>query len=249
MNEKLNNVALRQAMAYAIDRKGIVQGFLDGHGTVMNAPFPPVSWAFDETAINTYPFNPNKAKEILDEAGYIDVTGDGWREDPNGNKLVINLDYPTGNRTREQSAPYIQEALADIGININLKSPRDTSSYFSAIADDEPDMDLYLAGWGLATGDPDPTQVWTIESPSNYTRWNDVKSQDMIRAAVKTPEAFDQDYRAQIYREWAAYVSEQLPFIFLYSANEIYAYNNRIQNLIEGPTSITRDIHLWYVID
>lgn len=246
-NEKLQNVKLRQAIAYAIDRAGIVHGFLEGRGTVMNAHFPPVSWAYDESAVNTYPFNPEKAMELLDEAGYVDVTGDGWREDPNGNQLVIRLDYPTGNVAREQSAPYIQEALADVGIRVDLRSPRDATSHFDAIADDEPGMDLYLAGWTLGTSDPDPLGIWEITSPFNRTRWNDPKSQELLDAAIKTPEAFDQQYRADIYKEWSAYVSEQLPYIFLYSANNIFAYNSKIQNVIHGPTNIIRDAHLWYI--
>lgn len=248
-NTKLHDVKLRHAMAYAIDREKIVQHFLNGHGTVMHAPLPQVSWAYDESVANTYPFNPKKAKQILAEAGYIDVTGDGWLEDPNGDELIFRLDYPTGNIAREQSAIYIQEALAEVGIRIDLRTPREARTLFDAIADEEPEIELYLAGWNLSAADPNPLDLWDTTSPYNYTRWVDEKSQSLLHAAVKTPEAFDQQYRTEIYKEWIEHISDQLPKIFLYAENNIWAYSTKINNIQEGPLHIYQDVHLWYIGD
>lgn len=247
VNGKLQSVELRQAIMYAIDRQGIVDGFLEGHGTVMNAPFPPASWAFNAEAVNEYAWNQAKANELLDAAGFLDVTGDGFREDQNENELTLRLDYPTGNQVRELSAPVIKEQLEEVGLRVDLRSPRDAGTHFGAIADDEEGMDMYLAGWGLATADPDPKGIWDITAAYNYNRWNDQKSQDLLDAAVKFPEAFDQEYRKDVYNEWAGHINNELPSAFLYAANDIYAYNTRIQNVIEGPTTITRHIHKWYI--
>jgi peptide/nickel transport system substrate-binding protein len=249
VNEKLQSVELRQAIMYAIDRQGIVDGFLEGHGTVMNAPFPPASWAFNADAINEYAHSPETANELLDTAGFKDVDGDGFREDQNGKELTLRMDYPTGNKTRELSAPVIKEQLEAVGLRIDLRSPRDAGTHFGAIADDEEGMDMYLAGWGLATADPDPKGIWDITASFNYNRWNDQKSQDLLDAAVKFPDAFDQEYRKDIYNQWAAHINHELPSAFLYTANEIWAYNTRIQNVIEGPTGITRHIHKWYIAE
>jgi peptide/nickel transport system substrate-binding protein len=248
-NEKLQSVELRQAMAYAIDRQGIVDGLLEGHGTVMNAPFPPVSWAFDDSAVNKYEFGPDKANELLDGAGFKDVNGDGFREDQKGEELTIRLDYPTGNKTRELSAPIIKEQLEAVGLRIDLRAPREAGSHFNAIDVDEPGMDMYLAGWSLATADPDPSGIWATTAAYNYNRWNNEKSEELRKAAIKFPDAFDQEYRKGKYKEWATHINEQLPSVFLYSANEIFAYNTRIQNVQEGPTNIIDDIQKWYITE
>lgn len=248
-NEKLQDVTLRQAIMYGIDRQGIVDGLLQGHGTVMNAPFPPASWAFDEEAVNPYPYDPDLANQMLDEAGYEDINGDGFRERPNGEELVLRLDYPTGNRTREQSAPIIAENLADIGINVDVRTPRDVGAFFDAVEDDEQGMDLFLAGWGLSAADPDPQGIWDRDTLWNFSRWDDERSEELIQLGVQSPDAFDLEFRQQVYSEWAAHVNEQLPAIFLYSQNQIWAWGGHVQGVKPDALGITRDIHEWYIID
>ncbi|MBM7098014.1 peptide-binding protein [Bacillus sp. H-16] len=246
-NEKLSDVRVRQAIVSAINRQGIVDGLLYGKGSVMEAPFPEASWAYDPDAVTEYPYDPDRANELLDEAGFEDVTGDGFREDPDGNEYVLNLDYPTGNEVRERTAPIIADELGAVGIKVELRQPREAGPHFDAIELDNNDFDLYLAGWSLAVGDPDPAGIWQSTAAYNYTRWNDETSDELIRKAVTAPDAFEQDYRAEVYNEWAAHVSEQVPMVFLYSSDNIYAYNSALQNVKELPAGIYQDSHLWYL--
>ncbi|TMW69911.1 peptide-binding protein [Alteribacter natronophilus] len=246
-NEKVSDVRVRQALASAINRQGIVDGLLYGMGSVMEAPFPEASWAYDADAVNEYPYDPDRANELLDEAGYVDVTGDGFREDPDGNEWTLNLDYPTGNEVRERTAPIIQEELGAVGIRVDLRQPREAGPHFDMVEADNTDWDLYLAGWSLAVGDPDPAGIWQSTAAYNYTRWNDETSDELIQKAVTPPDAFEVEYRAEVYNEWAAHVSEQVPMVFLYSSDNIYAYNSDLQNVKELPAGIYQDSHLWYL--
>ena len=107
--ERLQDKNVRQAIFYAIDRNAIVDKLMDGNGIVLNAPLVPTGWAYPSEGLNTYDFSPEKAVELLKEAGYEDRDGDGWVEDADGNKLALTLKYPIGNKTREQSAPVIQK--------------------------------------------------------------------------------------------------------------------------------------------
>ncbi|MDG5790120.1 ABC transporter substrate-binding protein [Evansella sp. AB-P1] len=244
-NEKIADVRVRQAIVYAINRQALVDGLLHGMGTVLNANFPEASWAFDESAVNPYDYSPETAEELLDEAGYVDVTGDGFREDPDGNEWTLNFDYPTGNAVRERSAPIIVENLEEVGIRVDLRNPREAGPHFDLVEEDDHDWDMYLAGWSLSAADPDPSALWLSTAPYNYTRWNDPVSDELIRAGIQAPEAFDQDYRKQAYSDWAAHMSEQVPQVFLYSSDNIYAYNSAIQNVKHYPAGIYSDAHLW----
>jgi len=235
---------LRQAFAYAINREGMVKGLLKGHGVVMNAPMPPVSWAAAKPEeLNQYPYDPEKAKKLLDEAGYKDVDGDGFRETPDGKKMELTLDYPTGNKVREQSAPIIQQNLKDVGINIKLNTPRDVGSHYDAIEKDE--VQMFLAGWSLST-DPDPSGIWKSTDPWNFPRWVNAESDKLIDDGLSL-QAFDQNYRKDVYVKWQKLVNDELPYIFLYSQNAISAYNKRIQNVHEGTFGILRDVHKWWI--
>lgn len=243
-NEKFADKRLRQAMAYAINRQGLVDGLIGGHGTVMNAPMPPVSWAAaSPDQLNQYPYDPEKAKSLLAEAGYKDVDGDGFVEDPKGNKLQFKLDYPTGNPVREKSAPIIVENLRAVGLDVKLNNPREAGAHYDNI--DVDGSEMFLAGWSLDV-DPDPLGIWATDNPWNFPRWNNEESMRLMLEGV-SEKAFDQNYRKEVYVKWQQLVNDELPYIFLYSQNSMTAYNTRIQKVQEGPLGITRDIHLWWV--
>src|SRR5699024_10860676 len=90
---------------------------------------PHQMWAFDEDAAVDYNYDSDKAMEMLDEAGYVDVDDDGFREEPEGNEWILNMDYPTGNELRERTAPLIQQQLEEIGIEVNLRKPKEMTAY------------------------------------------------------------------------------------------------------------------------
>ena len=89
-NPKLSNKKLRQAITYGINRQAMVDGILKGHGTVLNQHMPDASWAANDKLKDAYPYEPEKAKEILAEAGYKDIDGDGFVEDPEGKETGDN---------------------------------------------------------------------------------------------------------------------------------------------------------------
>ncbi|UOE94158.1 peptide-binding protein [Alkalihalobacillus sp. LMS39] len=246
-NEKLADVQVRQAIAYAVNRQGFVDGLMHGQGIVLNAPFPEASWAFNPDAVNQYEYSEEKANELLDAAGYKDSNGDGFREDPNGNEWVLNLDYPTGNETRERTAPIIVENLAAVGIKVDMRSPREAAAHFELVERNDTDWDLYLAGWGLSTGDPDPSGIHRSTAAYNYLRWDDAHSDELLDKALQAPEAFELEYRQDIYNEWAKYYSEQLPALPLYSANVNVAFNNKFHGWTVKPRDVNSDSHLWWV--
>lgn len=244
-NPKFADKKLRQAMAYAIDRQGIVDNLIEGHGTVMNAPMPPVSWAAaSPSQLNQYPFDPEKAKQLLDEAGYKDVDGDGFREDPQGNKWSAKIDYPNGNPVRFASAPLIAQWLKDVGLNVELNAPRDAGTHFDGLDFDE--SELFLAGWSLSI-DPDPIGIWRTTEPYNNSRWYSEESNKLMLDGISTKALVDQSFREQTYVKWQQLINDELPYVFLYTQNEMYAYNTNIQNVKPGPLGITRDIHEWWL--
>ncbi|MBE1556724.1 peptide-binding protein [Sporosarcina limicola] len=253
-NKKLSNPVVRQAIAYAVNREGLVgeghgKGLLHGHGQPINSPVATQFWAYDDKAAINYTYDPDKAGEMLDEAGYVDKNADGFREDPDGNEWILNMDYPTGNELREKSAPIIQEQLEEVGIKVNLRQPKEMSAYVPGLTDDNTDWDLYLIGWTLGSTDPDPSGLWAAKAGYNFSRWNNPKSGELLQKAVKAPEAFEQNFRADVYGEWQHLFSEDLPALLLYAQNSIWAYNDRIEGIIALPHTMYQDSHTWWVND
>lgn len=248
-NPKVKEQKVRQAIAYAIDRQAIIDGLLYGRGSVQNSPIATQFWAYDDTNPEQYEFDPDKAKSLLDEAGYVDANGDGMREDPDGNEWVLNLHYPLGNQVRERSAPIIAEFLGEVGIQVELAQPKEAPVYFEDLDNNTESMDLILIGWSLASGDPDPGGIWRSDVPYNYPRWNNPEADALLTDAITPPEAFDQEYRKQVYSDWQVKFGEDLPAVILYAANSLWAHNTRLEGTSVLPYSFISDSHLWYVTE
>ncbi len=242
---------VRQAIAYAIDREAIIgsgpgEGLLQGHGTVINSPIAVQFWAHDAEAAVPYEYDPDKAAEILDDAGYK-MGDDGFRTDPDGNEWELNLNYPTGNPLREKAAPIIQEFLEEVGIKVDLRQPKEMSVYIEELEEDDTDWDMYLLGWSLGSGDPDPLGLWGSKDAYNYGRWNNAESDQLLQDAITAPDAFEQEYRAEKYSEWTEVFSDDLPALILFAQNKIWAHNANIHNIDPSPYSMHRNPHLWWL--
>lgn len=242
---------VRQAIAYAIDREALIgsgpgEGLLHGHGTIINSPIAVQFWAYDEEAAIPYDYDPDKAAEILDEAGY-EMGDDGFRTDPDGNEWEVNLNYPTGNELRERAAPIIKEFLEEVGIKVDLRQPKEMSVYVDELTEDNTDWDMYLLGWSLGSGDPDPFGLWGTKDAYNYGRWNNEESEKLLNEALKAPEAFEQDYRAEKYSEWTKVFSEDLPAFILFAQNKIWVHDKNLKGLDVRPYEFNNNPHLWWL--
>ncbi|WP_456275874.1 oligopeptide ABC transporter substrate-binding protein [Bacillus sp. AK128] len=251
-NPKFQDKALRHAMAHALDRQGILDGFSNGLGQLVNVPLPSVSWAkIPDDQINAYEFDPEKAKSILDEAGYVDTDGDGFREDPNGEKLTINFDAMSSTSTAEPRAQYILQNWKDVGLDARLNGGalKDFNLFYDSIDADDPTIETFNGAWGLAT-DPDPAGIWSSDSKWNMMRWYNEKSDELIAAGVKFPEDASKDvleHRKEIYYEWQKLVNEELPSIFMFQPLDVYAVNERLQGTDANAFTVQKDVHLWWI--
>ncbi|MFD2046683.1 peptide-binding protein [Ornithinibacillus salinisoli] len=246
-NEDMSEKLVRQAIAYTIDRQAIVEELLLGHGSVINAPIAQQFWAYDDAAGTDYSADLEMAGSLLDDAGYVDADGDGYRDTPDGEEWVVNLNYPTGNQLRERSAPILAQMIEQAGIQVDLRQPKEMSAYVEDLTNNNEDWDLYLLGWSLGSGDPDPSGLWRSKDAYNFGRWNNPDSDQLITDGITPPDAFDQSYREDVYSEWQGLFSDDLPALLLYAQNKIYAFNERVNGIDPMPYGFNNDPQLWWV--
>src|SRR5699024_1479522 len=121
---KMANKDLRQALAYAIDNDAVDARFYQGFRRLANFPnIPHFAECYNED-LEGYPQNPERAIELLDGAGYEDVNGDGFRETPEGEELVINFASMSGGEVAEPIAEYYMQSWRNIGLNVQLLEGR-----------------------------------------------------------------------------------------------------------------------------
>lgn len=247
-NPKFADKRLRQAMYYALDRQGIIDQYSYGLGQLIETPLPSSSWAkIADSEINTYPYSPEKAVALLDEAAYIDVDGDGMREDPQGQRLIIHYDAMSGSSTAEARTQAVLQNWRDVGLDVQLNggSLKELNLFYEMVENDDPTVEVFNGVWGLAS-DPDPSGLWRAADLWNYSRWSSEQSEELIREGVNS-EAYDSEYRKQIYYDWQKLINEEVPMIFFAERTNLTAVNNRLQGVHVNSMSNIIEPDKWWI--
>lgn len=194
-NGALVDLALRQALIRGLDRETYASMLLQGGATAGKAPIPPtLDFGFDEL-IDENAYDPEGAKALLKEAGYIDIDGDGYVETPDGEKLDLEFVIYT---SREELGIYAEAAqanLKDIGIKLTLN----TVSYETLLdMRDSGSYDLLI--WNVLvanTGDPEKylRENWYSSSASNTAGYNNAQVDALLD---EMSSEFDDEAREQL---------------------------------------------------
>lgn len=229
-NAKMNDVKLRQAIAYAIDVEQVTERFYQGLRSRATSLIPPAFASFHDNTLEGFNFDPEKAKSLLDEAGYKDVDGDGIREDKDGNKFSINMAGMSGSDTDEAIVEYYRQNWKEVGLDVQLTTGRliEFNSFYDKVQADDPEIDMFMAAWGTGTN-PSPLGLYGEASSFNYSRFVTPELQTLL-ADIDSKEAIDAGYRADAFRAWEEYMFAQATTIPTYFRTEIIPVNNRIKN-------------------
>lgn len=232
-NMKMSDVNLKQAIAYAMDNEQVGEVFYNGLRIPANSIVDPAHTTFWNSEQEGYPYDPEKAMQILDDAGYVDVDGDGMREDPDGNKLQINFLSMSGGDIAEPLAQFYIQCWNDVGLDVVLQNGRliEMNAFYDMVEEDNEDIDLFMGAWSTGSN-PDPSGLYGRHAQFNYSRFASEEN-DKLLAAIASEDAFgetgiDNDYLINAYHEWQAYASEQVIVSPTHFRIELTALNNRV---------------------
>jgi len=232
-NKKMSDVKLRQAIAYAMDNKQIAEVFYNNLRIPANTLIDPSHSTFWNNMAPGYKYDPEKAKKILDEAGYVDKDGDGLREDTKGNKLQINFLSMSGSDIAEPLSQFYIQCWRDVGLDVVLQNGRliEMNAFYDMVENDNEDIDLYMGAWSTGSN-PDPSGLYDRASSFNYSRFA-TEENDKLLAAIASEDAFgkdgvDNDYLINAYHDWQAYMSEQVPVAPTHYRITLSAMNKRV---------------------
>lgn len=232
------DIKVRQALMYAINRQGMVDSLMYGYGEILTQPLPSSNWAYPGAdKVNAYEFNPEKAIALFEEAGY--EYKDGMMLRPNGEQLKWVLKYPSGNKTRERSAPVIQQNLKDIGIDLELQI-MEFSTMFEQLNND--DFELFLIGFGAGV-EPDQARFWQTGAKYNLMNFEDAENDRLLDEGIAY---IDTAKRGEIYGQWGVYLNQQLPAIFLYTPELGCAVSPDLRGAT-APNVLWYGANTWYI--
>lgn len=246
---KYQDKRLRQAMAYAINRKEWNDAFFYGYAKPLIGLIPSEHWSGAKKGeVREYEYNVEKAKKLLDEAGYKDKDGDGFREDPNGKPFVIKLNHYSGsNPTFEPRTAALKGYWEKVGLKTKVEM-EEFGKYGKDLENGSKDMEVYFRSWQQGS-DPDPSGLYKSTALWNESRYNNPKADKLLDEAIDSKiVGDDNNKRRKKYIEWQKIMAEDLPVIPMSEFLKTTAVNNRVKNF-EVSLKGTNPIYQWSVED
>ena len=242
----LGDQRVRQAIAYGINKQRIIDKLLFGKArpgtSELNAGY------FECKNIQPYPYDPEKAKKLLEEAGWVPGpdgirVAKGAKYAPDGTRLRLKYSTTSGNKLREDSQVLIVEDMKAIGVELYIEnapssvvignwdagSPRRHGNFdiimytTNASIDPHSQMTNLWASWMIPTVDN--------KGGTNYTRFSDPKADALLKQAAAEP---DPAKRRDLYCQLAQMTYDQANMIYLYQRLKLDSYRDRLQGWVEN---------------
>jgi peptide/nickel transport system substrate-binding protein len=225
----LQDKQMRQAMMYAIDREGILKQIYQGEGEIANSPIIGPDWMGVPEGLNPYPYDPDKAKQLLDSSTF------------DKSRTLQFMNVP-GDKEGDASLAIMQEQLKQVGFKVDILQV-DVAELQRRYIQDQ-DFDILVNGGGVFRADPSVSGTYFVTSTftpngGNGAHYSNPKIDDLYAQGRATN---DQAERKKIYTQIAQILNDELPWIFLWSPNSLYAFTNNLQGY--APPSYI-DNKLW----
>lgn len=222
-DDAMQNNLVRQALNYGVDVQKIIDSLLYGQtqrtGSFVNPPNVAPS-------VQPYPYDPDKARELLKEAGFEDTDGDGFVEKADGSRLEITLQTPNGTWVKDfEVSQAIAADLQQVGVYVEVE-PMEFATYIGSLADAKATGELWFqaasGGYGCQAD---------ISDFSNHTQWQPGKwkHDEFDNLFLELTQTVDVDQRQELCYKLQEILYEEAPLIFLYNQVDPYAMSHRIE--------------------
>jgi len=219
---------VRQALAYATNRDEIIEYLYRGQAHPADGPLPMSSWAYDQN-IARYNYDPRKAEQLLDAAGFPRNPG------ASGMRLKLTLKTSTEEASRILGAA-LQEQWRKVGVDLELR-PLEFATLFSDMTSGN--FQLYTLRWIGANNDPDTFFEYIFDSkmipPAGANRGH-YRNPEVDALLDKARLESNQQKRRDLFRQVQKIISEDLPYVSLWFMDNVSVYRKRISNVQLSPT-------------
>ena len=220
----LKDVRVRQAIAYAMDRRPMIQYLWRGQAQPAHSVLPPQSWAYTDD-VPRYDYDPVKARQLLDAAGYPVV---------NGVRFHVAMKTSTDENTRLMVA-VLQQQLRDVGIALDIRS-FEFATFFSDVTHGA--FQLYGLRWIGGNEDPDIFEYafHSAKFPPNGANRSFYSNSRLDELIDHARREINQTIRKQDYAEVQRILATDLPYINLWYLDNLVVHTKRVRNVTLNPS-------------
>lgn len=235
LKEPYDDVRVRKAINYAINKEQLCNVILRGLGTPSDSPLSPLTMGYDETG--GYPYNPEKAKELLKEAGQ--------------ENLEMTLSTPRGRYLQDyESVIAIQSMLSEVGIDVDVQ-PMEWGQYVGSLftEPENAEYEVFLLGWAPSTGSAD----WVLRplftsdnfapNGNNNTFYKNERVDELVEKAARATTSEKAD---EYYAEAQEIIVDDAAWVFLHNLSQLVMYNSDVEGVDILPIEIVLVKDAWF---
>src|SRR6266404_1868140 len=234
---------VRQAFAYAIDKREVIDGVRVGLAREATGPYKPGTWAFTDK-VKTYPFDMDKARRLLAEAGWKHRNEDGLLV-RDGKPFTFELLTNQGNDERKKVAEIVQAQLRELGVGVEIRTLEWAALLKEHIK--KRSFEAIVLGWGIGI-DPDQYVVWHSSQAGpdqlNHISYSNPEVDRLLEAGRTTCV---REERVKYYHQLQQVLAEDLPLVFLYFSDALPVVSSRVYGIDPGPNGIRYRSNKWFV--
>ncbi len=244
---KMNNKALRQAIAYGMNVNEVYKRYSSGLSFRIPTLIPKQYGPFFDKNVKGYDYNIKKGNELLDKAGF--KKKGTYRVQPNGKPLTIHLAAMSGSSVQQ---PIIQNYIQQwkkMGLKVKLTGGRlmEMNSFYDKVQHDSPEVDMFIGAWSLSS-EPSQNDLYGQKAPFNYSRFVTKKNTELLND-MDSLKAFDKDYRIKKFHEWQKYMDDEAYVVPVANSYAITAVNNKLTGYSLKPSrSMGNGYPNWYYV-
>jgi peptide/nickel transport system substrate-binding protein len=216
-----DDINVRKAMIYAVNQEELVKIAFFGLSTPVHSVISPTTWGYDEQAASLYRYDLDKAKQLLEESGWVDTDGDGIRE-KNGVKL--HIEYPALPAYEEAYYELLAAYLTKAGFEVNITKLDDAGVSAFGLANKHNILNM---GW--ISRDPSVLNITynsaNIEQGASYTRFKNAELDQVLNDAPKT---LDREARKELYVKAQRIIMENALAIPLYTYDRVFLLKSSV---------------------
>ncbi len=230
---------VRRALTMAIDRQQIVDALLYGYGTIAVSDVMPFQWQFDHD-IQPFPHDPQRARQMLEGAGWSDSNGDGIL-DKDGRPFRFTLETNQGNDLREDIIVIVQSDLKEVGVDVQ---PR--LAEWNSLIDrlKRKDFQAVVSGWSVDTKfDPSETMACGA-GVYNYPSYCNQEADSLMQQALVT---LDREEAQPLWDRYQQIIHEEQPYTFLYYLTERLGVSRRLKGVVGDARGHLVSVHDWWI--
>lgn len=243
-NRMLADKRVRQAFTYAVNRKEMLDSFFQGQGTIISGPYAPGSWAYN-LDVQPLPYDPQKATELLREAGF--TKGDGGIMEKDGSPLTFTLKVPIAKESEAVKRVVLafKNYLSKVGVQIEPEFQEWLSWKEDIFL--RHDFDIMFASWVF----DDSADISSLFHSAEIGPWKNnfgaFSNPEVDGLIVESKLTLDHEKRRTINRKLHEIIAEENPYTFLWTLTNYAGYNKKLRRVAIHPYKFFSFADGWYI--